>query len=125
MPLLGPRFLPPSWLHLRRREPVPNILPSVAYLKPLHIVHPLYYHWLKTCPQCDSESVSWQGWTATGPREVHGIRREETTLGYQLECKDCEARFGGRNAEEEGKYCFATTNAKFWERKEHWEIPRE
>jgi hypothetical protein len=29
------------------------------------------------------------------------------------------------NATGDGAYRFATTNVKFWENKEHWEIPRK
>lgn len=123
--LLGPRFEPPSYVHLRKRNATPGITPKITYLRPLNIVHPFYYPSLAKCPQCDSVDISWQGWTAAGHRDVHGLRREETALGFQLQCNPCKNRFGGRNAAEEGTYCFATTNLKFWERKEHWEIPRE
>jgi hypothetical protein len=123
VPLLGPRFLPPSYISLRKRNSNADINPTSAYLKPLHIVHPFYYPELARCPQCQSEDVSWQGWTTTGHREVHGVNREETALGYQLSCRDCESRFGGHNAVEEGIYCIATTNTMFWKNKQHWEIP--
>lgn len=122
-PLLGPRFVPPSYLHLQHRSPAPDISPSTAYLKAVHIVHPLYYPWLSKCPQCNSDDIAWQGWTTTGPRDVHGVSREETAIGVQLKCNQCVTRFGGRDAAEKGTYCFATTNAKFWEKMEHWELP--
>lgn len=126
VPFLGPRFFPPSYISLQKRSPTPTIEPESAYLKPLTIIHPFYYPELAKCPQCEAgpEKLSWQGWTTGGYREVHGVSREEIALGYQLECKACETRFGGRNAAEKGNYCIATTNAKFWESKEHWEIPR-
>lgn len=117
--IFGPRFLPPAYMHLRKRNATPNIVPKVAYLKPLHIVHPFYYPNLNICPQCQSQETSWQGWTTSGHREVHGLQREETALGYQLECKDCKKDSGTKT------YCFATTNMTFWAKKEHWSIPRE
>lgn len=124
-PLLGPRFIPPSYLHQQQRNPAPDVVPSTAYLRTVHIIHPLYYPSLSKCPQCDSDDISWQGWTTTGPRDVHGISQEETAIGVQLKCNKCIIRFGGKNPAEQGTYCFATTNAKFWERKEHWELPRK
>jgi hypothetical protein len=119
VPFLGPRFLPPSYLHAQKRSATPNILPGPAYLKPLHIVHPIYYPHLARCPQCNSDNVHWDGWTTGGHREVHGVNREETALGYQLKCQSC------RDISEDGAYCFATTNPTFWKGKEHWEVPRE
>jgi hypothetical protein len=119
IPLLGPRFLPPSYLHIQKRNTTPNITPTPAYLKPLCVVHPFYNPELATCPQCGSDNILWDGWTTSGHREVHGVSREETALGYQLKCQPCQ------DAPAQGSYCFATTNAKFWENKEHWEIPRE
>ncbi|KAJ7277282.1 hypothetical protein C8J57DRAFT_1713702 [Mycena rebaudengoi] len=63
---------------------------------------------------------------------VHGIRVEEKALGYQLRCSLCKMKYGkggthvGAKDPERGTLgsCFATTNAKFWNRWEHWEIPR-
>ena len=126
VPILGPRFLPPTYLHLRKRNTTPIIEPQSAYLKPLTIVHPFYFPELAKCPQCDTDNIGWNGWTTTGPRNVHGICRDETAYGVQVQCKgECERRFGGgKNAEEAGTYCFATTNVKFWEKREHWGIPR-
>lgn len=126
IPIFGPRFLPPTYMHIQKHSSTSTILPAPAYLKPLHIVHPFYYPDLAKCPQCASEKVSWQGWTTTGYREVHGVRREETALGYQLECEPCKERFSRtKNATEKGVFCLATTNAKFWEKKEHWDVPRQ
>lgn len=122
VPFLGPRFLPPSYLLLQKRNPEADIKPSTAYLKPLHVVHPFYYPELAVCPQCSSDDISWEGFTTTGPRLVHGMAREETAIGAQLKCKPCMSRFG-KDGPEEGMYCFATTNPTFWERKQHWEIP--
>jgi hypothetical protein len=125
VPILGPRFLPPGYTHLQNRISTPLIEPKTAYLKPINIVHPLYYPDIAKCPECCSENTSWQGWTATGHREVHGVRRKETALGYQLECKDCKPEKGVRSHNAAPSYCFATTNTSFWKKTEHWEIPRE
>ena len=129
VPLLGPLFLPPTFLNLRKRKPAYSITPTTTYLKPLHIVHPLYYPDLAKCPLCDSLDVSWQGWTGTGHRDVHGVDREETALGYQLQCNSCkesrtEARgaSGGKQKNEE-LVRVATTNPKFWERRRDYDIP--
>jgi hypothetical protein len=72
--------------------------------------------------------VRWDGWTTTGHRDVHGMKEEETVLGYQLICRQCEIRYshakdniGGENR----SYCFATTNPTFWQKWEHWKIPRK
>ncbi|THH19481.1 hypothetical protein EW146_g1687 [Bondarzewia mesenterica] len=125
IPIYGPRFLPPDYLHLQKRQSVPLIEPVTAYLKPLHIIHPFYYGNLARCPQCHSEDVRWDGWTATGHRELHGIRREEGALGYQLRCKPCEEKHGKHTrGGEKGHFCFATTNSTFWEKWEYWEMPR-
>jgi hypothetical protein len=124
VPLLGPRFLPPTYIHLQKRSSTPDIEPATTYLKPLHIVHPFYYADLAKCPQCLSENTSWQGWTSTGHRDVYGVRRGETALGYQLECKDCKSHIHSHNTENKS-HCFATTNMTFWVGKEHWEIPRK
>ncbi|KAL6299496.1 hypothetical protein BKA93DRAFT_829872 [Sparassis latifolia] len=122
IPILGPQFVPPSYLHIQKRDPTPAIGPEMTYLKPVHIVHPFFYPELAQCPQCDSEDVKWSGWSTTGHREVHGVFREETAIGLQLRCKRCEHQYGP-GAAETGSYCFSTTSASFWERREHWEIP--
>ncbi|KAF8124422.1 hypothetical protein EV363DRAFT_1126248, partial [Boletus edulis] len=89
-PILGPRFVPPTYLHSRLRPGPTNIQPDVQYLKPISIIHPLYYPELAKCPQCSScGDVSWEGWTTTGPRELHGASYEETALGLQLRCSSC------------------------------------
>jgi hypothetical protein len=92
--ILGPRFVPPSYLHVEKRQKCPAIEPMTGYLKPLVVVHPFYYPGLAKCPQCDSMNVKWDSWTTKGHREVHGIRQEECALGMQLRCKDCEMHFG-------------------------------
>ncbi|GBE83061.1 hypothetical protein SCP_0501070 [Sparassis crispa] len=122
IPLLGPRFIPSSYLHLQKRDPTPNIIPEVAYLKPVNVVHPFYYPELARCPQCDADDTEWSGWTATGHREVHGVSQEEMALGFQLRCTKCKQRVS-ESGDDEGMYCFSTTSHLFWGRHEHWEIP--
>ncbi len=119
IPLLGPRFIPPSYLHIQRRHAAPVIEPESAYLKPLNVVHPFYYPRLACCPQCKSNTVLWEGWTTAGSRDVHGISEEEMALGFQLRCKDCKASGTTKGH----KFCVATSNLVFWVNWEHWEIP--
>lgn len=130
VPLLGPRFLPPTYLHTCRRSSTPQIQPETAYMKAITIVHPLYFDTLAMCPKCDATGadISWSGWTSTGHCEVHGLEREETALGYQLRCKRCAGATIGQKASSkngEGSHCFTTTNHTFWERREHWQVPGE
>ena len=91
VPILGPRFVPPTYLHLRLRPGPVNMKPDTQYIKPINIVHPLYYPELARCPQCQSrDDITWEGWTTTGPRELHGVSHEETALGLQLRCDACK-----------------------------------
>lgn len=95
------------------------------YLKPLTIIHPVYFPELSKCPKCDSTDVKWHSWVATGYREVHGVNRDELALGYQLRCKTCErCRKGGRK-KQDTQVCYATTATEFWESYEEWNIPSE
>ena len=126
VPLMGPRFVPPTQFLQQQRKTTPTIEPEAAYLKPLTIIHPIYFPSLAECPQCGSGDIRWDEWTTTGPRDVHGIRREEMAIGVQLRCNGrCAQRFKGKDAPEQGVYCIATTNVLFWEKREHWEIPRK
>ncbi|KAL6307078.1 hypothetical protein BKA93DRAFT_770448 [Sparassis latifolia] len=126
LPLYGPRFIPPTYLDIAKRSATPKITPEMTYLKPVTIVHPFYFPEITQCPQCDSGDVKWIQWAATGHREVHGLFREETAIGYQLRCKECEKRTAERsctNEDSDGAYCFTTTSHLFWQRRDHWEIP--
>jgi hypothetical protein len=126
VPFLGPRFVPPTYLNAKRRQGNLVAEPETAYLKPLNIIHPFYYDNITKCPQCDSSDVSWDGWTATGHRELHGISCEEMALGYQLICKQCKEEYSAKSNHVnggEGSFCFATTNPTFWKKWEHWAIP--
>ncbi|KAF8423455.1 hypothetical protein L210DRAFT_3422835, partial [Boletus edulis BED1] len=130
VPILGPRFVPPTYLHSRLRPGPTNIQPDVQYLKPINIIHPLYYPELAKCPQCSScDDVSWEGWTTTGSRELHGVSHEETALGLQLRCNTASSEPNlqlnnkGEGDTKDGGYCFALTSHVFWKGWNHWEIP--
>lgn len=118
VPLLGPRFGPPTFLHHMRRDVTPLIEPKCAYISALTVVHPVFYPTTFTaCPQCNSSEFRWDGWNGTGAQNVHGVRMNERAIGYQLRCKDCKA------SKATAGYCFVTTNHVFWEKWEHWKIP--
>ena len=124
IPLLGPRFLPPSYTHNLKRNPNARITPETAFLRPLNVIHPLYYNTIARCPQCDSpDKVRWDSWNNTGHRELHGVRIEENAIGYQLRCKACEDKPTDLETGAKLPHCFATTSPVFWKRWEHWEIP--
>ncbi|OBZ70680.1 hypothetical protein A0H81_09184 [Grifola frondosa] len=80
VPFLGPHFTPLTYLHIFKRAVKP-IVPDIAYLKPITVCG-------------TTEDVTWYGWSLTGHREVHGINREETAIGFQLRCKQCEVLYG-------------------------------
>ncbi|TFY52964.1 hypothetical protein EVG20_g10326 [Dentipellis fragilis] len=127
VPLLGPRFLPPTHFHLQRREKKPDIHPALLYLKPLNVIHPFYYPELGACPQCSAgaDETLWDSWTMTGHRQVHGLWRKECAVGYQLHCKRCESVYGPTGIEKgRHHYCFATTMPAFWKKHEVWDLPR-
>ncbi|KAI6009042.1 Septin-domain-containing protein [Pisolithus marmoratus] len=101
VPILGPRFLPPTYLHTHKQPGLSSIVPEMRYLKPINVVHPFYYPELTCCPQClSSDAVTWEGWTGTGACEVHGIFYEEVALGLQLRCNGCKAKSSGNNLRE-------------------------
>jgi hypothetical protein len=115
-------------MYQQKRQSDPKVEPMVAYLKPLNVIHPLYYDRIGKCPQCSSMDILWNCWIPTSHYSLHSVQEEETALGYQLICKPCRDRHSqvkGKEGSEEGKYCFATTNPVFWQRWQHWEIPRE
>ncbi|KAJ6484175.1 hypothetical protein C8R45DRAFT_931628 [Mycena sanguinolenta] len=118
-PIYGPKFVPPSLTDVRHRAG--KIQPQAAYLRPINIIHPFYYPMLAKCPYCGSQDVSWDSWNGTGSREVHGLKREETALGYQLRHDECIPDEGGGGTK---KRSFATTNQVFWQGWQHWQIPR-
>ncbi|KAI0669275.1 hypothetical protein C8Q78DRAFT_1042618 [Trametes maxima] len=61
VPLLGPRFIPPGYLHATRRNLTVDIQPETAYVKALTVIHPLYFPELAKCPRCEliCTSTSW------------------------------------------------------------------
>ncbi|KAG1776098.1 hypothetical protein EV702DRAFT_1269133 [Suillus placidus] len=133
IPLLGPRFLPPSYLHVQKRSGGGAIEPTMQYLKPLNIVHLFYYPQLGQCPRCGSDKdTAWEGWTSKGARELHGLFCEEAALGTQLRCNRCRESSKGKTGGDAASgmvaaiegYCFATTSAMYWKGWEHWRIPR-
>ena len=139
IPLLGLRFLPPTYLHATKRPGNSlKISPETTYLKLLNIIHPFYYSGLAQCPRCNSrDDITWEGWTGTGAREVHGISYEEVALGLQLRCNTCKTTKSAEtgvcedgpmesDVEEKVKgYCFALMSNTFWTSWKQWEIPRE
>ncbi|KAG2353116.1 hypothetical protein BDR07DRAFT_1310779, partial [Suillus spraguei] len=137
VPLLGPQFLPPMYLHSHKRPGGGPVKPTAQYLKPLNIVHPFYFPQLAQCPHCGSQdSVVWEDWTSTGAQELHGLCYEEMALGTQLQCNICKEKLakkppttrnsqGLRKLLEIKGYCFATISATYWKSWEHWKIPCE
>ncbi|KAG1818940.1 hypothetical protein EV424DRAFT_1472649 [Suillus variegatus] len=91
VPLLGPRFLPPTYLHSHKRPGGGPVEPALQYLEPLNIIHPFYFPQLAQCPRCSShDGIVWEVWTSTGSRELHGLCYEELALGAQLHCNICK-----------------------------------
>ncbi|KAI0757659.1 hypothetical protein C8Q80DRAFT_1092856, partial [Daedaleopsis nitida] len=128
IPILGPRFIPPTYLHAQRRSPSTDVVPDTTYLKPLNVVHPFFYPGLDRCPTCSSsgDGLMSDGWNPKGHRELHGVSQEETAIGVQFRCKKCKEKYGKKAVEKaEGSFCFVTTNTEFWEKIEHWNHPSE
>lgn len=120
IPFIGPHFVPPTYLHVQWRQAVPSLWPGTMYLKPLTVIHPVFYPSLQDiiCPHCDSPNTTWDSWNGTGARSIYGLKVNERAIGYQLQCRNCKA------ANSDSGYCFATTNQVFWEKWEHWKLPR-
>ena len=115
-----------SFLHRQKQNITAEILSEYAYLKPLNIVHPFYYpDILNRCPRCGStgRKIEWNGWTSTGHREVHGISQEETAIGVQLRCSQCEKQVRKVALWDSISYCFVMTSHLFWDNVEHWDMP--
>ncbi|THH23139.1 hypothetical protein EUX98_g8034 [Antrodiella citrinella] len=123
IPLLGPRFVPPTYREIIKRQAVPKVDISTAYLKPITIIHPFYFPQLSKCHRCGSEDTTWDGWNGTGHRDVHGLSRDETALGFQLRCEQCKRDSTTGPKENALPFCLATTNTLFWDTWQHWEIP--
>ncbi|PIL35895.1 hypothetical protein GSI_01555 [Ganoderma sinense ZZ0214-1] len=142
IPWLGPRFLPETYTSQKRRLVSPDVIPDLACLKPVTILHPYFFDELNICPRCGAtgDDLSWGRWTTSGPRDVHGVYGEEQVIGVQMRCNKCKeargntGRRGGRGKGGGGdddddddyddpSYCWGTASYQFWEGKEHWEIP--
>ncbi|KAI1782451.1 hypothetical protein LXA43DRAFT_905766, partial [Ganoderma leucocontextum] len=126
-PAVGPLFEPPTYLHQFLREVTPQIEPEITYLKSCYAVHWIFHDALRRCPKCHGKRLERNGWNPSGPREVHGLFREETALGIQLRCLDCAAKYARQGQAEregsDGRYCWTTTSPEFWGNFEHWELP--
>jgi hypothetical protein len=139
LPVIGPVFLPPDPLHFHHVKALSGsgVKPQPFCLKPITVVHPFYTPSLLSCPGCrkhnraqDNTKLSWEGWTSTGPRHLHGLEEEGFTIGYQLVCNVCQA---ARAVEKEAgiansdlqPYKWTTTNMDFWDGVPYWKVPRE
>ncbi|PIL33642.1 hypothetical protein GSI_04265 [Ganoderma sinense ZZ0214-1] len=126
-PIIGPKAEPPSYLHQFLCQVTPEIEPDTTYLKPCYTVHWLFHDTLRRCPKCNSKRLERNGWNPSGPREVHGLRREEMAIGIQIRCLDCADKYAKkgqtRSEDAEGRYCWTGTSAEFWDNFEHWELP--
>ncbi|KAG2113703.1 hypothetical protein DEU56DRAFT_710042, partial [Suillus clintonianus] len=106
-PILGPHFVPPLYLHaLRRNQSEPAVNPETLYLKPLRVIHPFYHPELARCPRCDcTDSVQWDGWTGTGPRDVHGLFVDEGAIGTQIRCENCKKDPTSKKGQQQKHHC--------------------
>lgn len=133
LPFYGPRFLPPSPTFLHR-NPVSSsqILPNDFYLKPVTVVHELYWPSLLQCPNCvkakrEQPRLERQGFSSDGPRTVHGIKEEEYVIGSKIRCQTCN-ELNEANRDKHGdrvRIQWSFTSPEFWSDKMYWEIPSE
>ncbi|KAJ7488818.1 hypothetical protein FB451DRAFT_1080271, partial [Mycena latifolia] len=58
-PIYRPRFIPPSYndYRLRTSGASAKIKPEIAYLRPINIIHPVFYPRLAKCPRCRSQGI--------------------------------------------------------------------
>src|SRR5258705_10217954 len=56
VPLLGPRFLPPTPHLLSKHRKIPLMLPDAYYVCPITIIHPVFYPFSIHCPTCQRAS---------------------------------------------------------------------
>ncbi|KIO24054.1 hypothetical protein M407DRAFT_26496 [Tulasnella calospora MUT 4182] len=124
LPLYGPRFLPPSPSVLYRNPlSCSQILTRDFYLKPVTIIHELYWPSLLQCPTCTKAkrpepNLQRQGFTSEGPRTVHGIKEEEYVIGTKIRCQTCASL-------KEDRIQWSFTSPEFWSSRTYWEIPCE
>ncbi|KAJ3534877.1 hypothetical protein NM688_g7062 [Phlebia brevispora] len=123
--VLGPTFRAPDSRVLDLWAKYPDIMPEQMYLKPVTLIHPLWFSELSACPGCGSNDIKWDSWTTSGIRNVHGVDMEETALGYQLRCTACEKKDVKNKSTKRRKsqFCYSTTSMEFWEKWDHWKIP--
>lgn len=136
VPILGPKFLPPSIDSPFLASDTKPVAPEVYYRKALTVIHPLYHPSLRQCPVCKKEGVTStkltaEGWATGGPRHVHGIADEEYAIGYVLSCARCQGIRNEQNqantipAKDRRPAKFTLSNAEFWAGKSFWERPRK
>ncbi|CAA7261854.1 unnamed protein product [Cyclocybe aegerita] len=78
IPLLGPRFFPPTYLHFMRR-----------------IIHLVFYpSALDGCPACGSNETLWDGWTATGAHEVMEFGEKSAHLDISSAARSARPNMG-------------------------------
>ncbi|KAG8938303.1 hypothetical protein FRC04_009122 [Tulasnella sp. 424] len=129
LPLYGPRFSPPPpALSHRNPNAASSIPPQDFYLKPITVVHELFWPSLMACPICakagrNEVKLERQGFTPEGPRTVHGIYEDEYVIGSRIRCKTCELDLKTRRVK--GRFQWSFTAQEFWSGKLYWEIPRE
>jgi hypothetical protein len=135
IPILGPRFVPPSAPLAECQSHSSQVKVVDFYLKPLTVVHPFYKIVLgnvKICPGCRMRSttpdISWSEWNPKGPRPVHGTSEEEFVIDYQMECKTCKKLSDmptGDTVElmEKTQCNWSTTTPAFWSGIPYWRIP--
>ncbi|KAI1788923.1 hypothetical protein LXA43DRAFT_843469, partial [Ganoderma leucocontextum] len=128
IPYYGSKFYPPTYISEKLRKVSPNVTPELSYLKPVTVLHPALIEELNFCPRCNAtgSDLSWNGWTTSGPRDVHGVSSEEQVIGVQMRCNRCKAARGKADADDDNKdpsYCWGTASSQFWENREHWQIP--
>ena len=62
VPILGLHFVSLIYLHSQLRPGPTDVQPDIQYLKPISIIHPLYYPELIKWPRCQSsKDVTWGG----------------------------------------------------------------
>ncbi len=131
----------PPTLHIVSKHcKIPLVL-EAYYCHPVTIVHPIYYP--VHCPNCwkasetpetlsdtaNNQKISPEWWNTNGPHCVHGVDEEEFTLGLQLKCKACEAKWDltrgapGGHGPTKTNILFNLTSVDYWDHIPYWEIP--
>ncbi|KIJ91335.1 hypothetical protein K443DRAFT_126266 [Laccaria amethystina LaAM-08-1] len=93
IPILGPHFLPPGYIHAQKRD-MPQITPNISCIRAITVVHLFYFPTINACcPLCSSGDTLLEGWTTKGPCDVHGLHWDEHAIGVQIICKQCQGQF--------------------------------